>query len=203
MSDAAGWDRRYAVDDYVWKTEPNEFLPPEVEGLAPGRALDLACGEGRNAIWLATRGWQVTGVDFSQVGLDKGRALGQERGVEVEWVCADVTGFVGDEPFDLVVVFYLQVPAEQRRAALVGAARGLAPGATLLVVGHDLANLTDGVGGPQDPLVLFTPDDLVDDLATSGVDDLVVERAERVHRVVPTSGGEAVAIDCLLRARRG
>ena len=78
--DSHGWDQRYVGRELVWTSEPNRFLVQAVEGLAPGRALDLACGEGRNAIWLAERGWQATGVDFSKVGLEKARQLEDARG---------------------------------------------------------------------------------------------------------------------------
>lgn len=200
MTDASYWDDRYSTAEFVWKTEPNRFLPPEVRDLAVGRALDLACGEGRNAIWLATQGWDVTGVDFSEVGLAKAAALARTKDVEVEWVRADVSAWEPSAQFDLVVVFYLQVPEPQRRAAFTRAARGAAPGATLLIVGHDLANLTDGVGGPQDPAVLYTPDDVSNDLLSSGVDGLVIDRAERVDRPVDTDAGPTAAIDCLVRA---
>jgi 2-polyprenyl-3-methyl-5-hydroxy-6-metoxy-1,4-benzoquinol methylase len=91
--DAADWNARYDTAELVWKGEPNQFLPPEVAGLAPGRALDLACGEGRNAVWLATRGWEVTGVDFAGVGLAKGERLAAEHGVTGTWVTADATGW--------------------------------------------------------------------------------------------------------------
>jgi SAM-dependent methyltransferase len=200
--DAAAWDERYRTADFVWKTEPNRFLPPEVEALRPGRALDLACGEGRNAVWLATQGWEATGVDFSATGLEKAARLAASNRVTVEWVCADVTTWEPSVRFDLVVVFYLQLAAGPRRSAMAAAARSLAPGGTLLVVAHDLTNLTHGVGGPQSPTLLYTPDDVRDDLAASGVSDLVVERAERVDRPVETGTGTAVAVDCLVRAGR-
>ena len=202
MSDAASWDERYRTAEFVWTTHPNRFLPPEVEGLAPGRALDLACGEGRNAVWLASQGWEAAGVDFSATGLEKAARLAATNGVTVEWVCADVTTWQPIELFDLVAVFYLQLPEAPRRAAMTSAARALAPGGTLLVVAHDLANLTGGVGGPQNPAVLYTPDNVREDLAASGVSDLVVERAERVDRPVETEQGTVMAIDCLVRARR-
>ena len=202
MNDSAHWDRRYGGADYVWKTEPNRFLPPEVDGLVPGTALDVACGEGRYAVWLATQGWNVTGVDFSEVGLSKAAQLAASADVSVEWVHADVTSWDASELFDLVVVFYLQLPRAQRREAFARAWRALAPGGTLLVVGHDLSNLSDGHGGPQDAAVLYTPDDVVDDLAGAGGGELVVERAERVNRPVDTDSGQVVAIDCLVRAHR-
>ena len=198
--DTSQWDDRYATDDYVWKVEPNVFLVEEVAGLPVGRALDLACGEGRNAVWLAEQGWRVTGVDFSSVGLDKAGRLASERGVDVEWVCADATTWPApDAGYELVAVFYLQLPPDQRRQAIGVAGRALAPGGTLLVVAHDQANLADGVGGPQDPAVLYRPEDVLADLEATGV-EVVVERADTVERAV--AGAERPALDCLVRVRR-
>jgi len=195
------WDDRYAAEELLWRAAPNRFLVEETEHLEPGRALDLACGEGRNALWLAERGWTVTGVDFSPVGLAKARRLGDERGVVVEWIVADVREWQPQDAFDLVVAFYLHLPADQRRRAHRNAAGAVALGGTLLVVGHDLTNLTEGTGGPQDPAVLFTPADVVDDLAGLEV-AFDVERAERVRRPVTTDHGEIEAIDALVRAVR-
>ena len=116
--DQHAWDARYAGDELIWTAEPNRFLVSEVADLPPGRALDLACGEGRNAVWLATQGWQVTGADFSAVGLAKARRLADAHGVAIEWVQADAVEW--DPPagqFDLVVVMYLQLPEAQRRLA--------------------------------------------------------------------------------------
>ena len=155
--DSAGWDRRYEGRELVWTAEPNRFLVAEAEALAPGRAIDLACGEGRNAIWLAERGWQAVGADFSEVGLQKARELAHRRGVNVEWVAADLLDYRPDpRAFDLVLVFYLQVPAAERRPILQAAAEAVAPGGTFLLVAHDSTNLQHGHGGPQDPAVLYT-----------------------------------------------
>ena len=202
MSNAESWDDRYRTAEFVWKTDPNRFLPPEVAALQPGRALDLACGEGRNAVWLATQGWNATGVDYSQVGLDKAAQLAESNHVAGTWVCADVTQWEPEGLYDLVVVFYLQLPETERRIAFGTAARALATGGTLLIVGHDLANLTEGTGGPQSPAVLYTPDDVRLDLHAAGVTDLVIERAERVQRPVDTETGTVTAVDCLVRAHR-
>ncbi len=193
--DKSDWDARYAVDELVWRAEPNRFVVEEVHDLAPGRALDLACGEGRNAVWLAQQGWSATGVDFSNVALEKAARLAASRDVEVEWIAADLTSFEPPEAaFDLVLLCYVHLVAAERAALHAGAARALAPGGTILVVGHDLANLTEGVGGPQDPAVLFTPEDVVRDFA-----GLEIVRAESVRRPVEGSGD---AIDALVRARR-
>jgi len=192
------WNRKHAEGGMLFGVEPNRFLVAEVEDLPPGRALDVACGAGRNAVWLASRGWTVTGVDFSDVALENARALAVSRRVDVEWVRADVREWQPPAgAFDLVAVLYLQLPAAERDAILRGAAAGLAAGGTLLIVGHDLQNLNGGHGGPKDPAVLFTPDDVV-----AALDGLEIERAERVLRPVDTEDGEAQAIDALVRARR-
>ena len=108
------WNARYAQKELLWTAEPNRRFATEVAGVEPGRALDVACGEGRNAVWLAEHGWRVTGVDFSDVALAKGAELAARRGVEVEFVLADVCEYE-PEPgaFDLVGVLYLQLPADE------------------------------------------------------------------------------------------
>jgi SAM-dependent methyltransferase len=193
------WNARYAAKKLLWTAEPNRLFAAEVSDLAPGRALDVACGEGRNAVWLAERGWRVTGVDFSDVALAKAEQLADARGVEVEWVPADVLEY-RPEPrsFDLVAVLYLQLPAPELARALRAAVAAVAPGGTLILLGHDTANLTDGHGGPKDAAVLFTPKDVVTEL-----DELVVERAETVRRTVALPDGEeAIALDAFVRAQR-
>jgi len=201
--DADGWNERYRSTELLWGTDPNRFVAAELSTVPPGRALDVACGEGRNAIWLASMGWRAVGVDFSAAGLERAAALAEKAGVadRVEWVVRDVVAEpLPEGPFDAVVVAYLQLPAAPRRTVLRRAAQVLGLGGVLVVVGHDLANLTEGVGGPQDPGVLFSPDDLVSDL--EGLADIAVEKAEQVRRPVVTEGGERHAIDALLLARR-
>jgi len=199
--DRQQWDERYAGAEFEWSMHPNQFVAAELAALPPGRALDLAAGEGRNSVWLAERGWSVTAVDFSRVGLDKGRALGAARGVadgRVEWVVADLSEYSpARAAFELVLIAYLQVDAALLARVLAGAAAALTPGGTLLVVGHDLTNLTDGVGGPQSPDVLYTPEAI-----TAGLPGLRIVRAERVRRTVERDGAQATAIDTLVRAER-
>jgi SAM-dependent methyltransferase len=192
------WDERYSQRELVWTAQPNRFLVAEVEDLAPGRALDVACGEGRNAVWLASQGWEVTGVDFSPVGIAKARRLAEECGVEAVWEVADTT--IWQPPagsFDLVIMFYLHLPPAALQSVLEHARRGLAPGGTLLIVGHALRNLTDGYGGPPTADGLYGPDDLV--AALSG---LTIERADEVLRPVEVDGETHTAIDALVRGRR-
>jgi SAM-dependent methyltransferase len=156
----AEWDQRYAGTELVWTARPNVFVVEEAADLPAGTAVDMACGEGRNAVWLARQGWTVTGVDFSGVGLDKAKQLADSAGVEVRWEQADVLAWQPPSVFDLVLLAYLQVPPAQRRAALAVAASATAPGGSLLVVAHDLRNLQDGVGGPSDPSRLWTPEEV-------------------------------------------
>lgn len=196
--DSAAWDERYAATDLVWSAGPNQFVERELADLAPGRALDLACGEGRNARWLSERGWEVTAMDFSPVALEKGRRSNDR----VDWQVGDALTAPLPHELDLVVIAYLQLPEDERTVVVRRAFEALAPGGTLLVVAHDSTNLSEGSGGPQDPRVLFTAEDVLSDLG--GLDPEVV-RAERVGRTVEgpdEHGAEGTAWDALVHVRR-
>ncbi len=197
-TEQAAWDQRYAGPDLVWGSGPNRFVAGELAALTPGRAIDLGTGEGRNAIWLAERGWRVTAVDFSAVGLARAARLAGERGVSVDWVHADLADY---EPapggYGLVLIAYLQLPSAGLARVLRAAAAAVAPGGTLLVIGHDRDNIARGHGGPQDPDRLYTPA-----MVTAELDGLVIRRAEQVMRPVPTPEGERTAIDTLVLAQR-
>ncbi|MFC7386436.1 class I SAM-dependent methyltransferase [Sphaerisporangium rhizosphaerae] len=194
----AEWDRRYEASGLLWTAEPNRFVVEHLSGLRPGRGLDLGAGEGRNAVWLAERGWRMTGVDFSAAGLAKARRMAGEREVAVEWVMADLCEY-RPEPmaYDLVLIAYLHLPPDDLAPVLSRAAGAVAPGGRLLIVGHDVTNLEEGVGGPRDAAVLYTPESVVASLAP-----LAVVRAGRVRRPVPTDDGVRDAIDTLVIAGR-
>ena len=199
--DAGAWDARYGAADQVWSTDPNQFVAAELADLPPGTAVDVACGEGRNAIWLAGRGWTVTGVDFSQVAVDRARTIAGDRAVT--WVVGDALSVELPE-VDLALLAYLQLPGQERRTAVRRAFAALRPGGTLLVVAHDSTNLTDGTGGPQDPAVLYTAEDVLSDLEG---EPFTVVRAERVARTVTKDddhGGQEqrTAWDALVRLVR-
>ena len=198
--DAEAWNERYRASELVWSAGPNQFVEAELSGLPPGRALDLAAGEGRNAIWLARQGWTVTAVDFAQAGLDKGRTL--SRGLDVEWVCADATTWPGDASYDVCVVAYLQLAAAERAGAVRNGYDSVRTGGTFLLVAHDSTNLTEGTGGPADASVLMTAEDVLTDL---GGRTFEVQRAGRVARLVGDGHGEEparTAWDCLVRVVR-
>ena len=189
------WDQRYGASELVWPADPNVFLVAEAADLPPGRALDVACGEGRNAIWLARRGWEVVGADYSPAALRKAAAVAASAGVQVTYVEADATLRSPEGPFDLVAFCYLQLPADLMARALDLAVAQLAEGGTLVVIGHDRRNLADGVGGPSRPEVLLDPE-----AVAAMVPTLEVEVATTVERHV--EGEERRALDTLVRARR-
>lgn len=196
--DAADWDSRYSATDTMWSEEPNVFLVEKVEAMKPGRALDLGCGEGRNALWLAEKGWAVTAVDFSEVAVERGRHWADRRGLEVDFRVSDVTEFDPEpESYDLVIVFYMQLPKDAVRNVLGRAVGAVAKGGTLLVVAHDLDNLEHGYGGPPTAAVLYTTD-----LVLESIGALSLVEAGQVRRSVATSEGEKTAIDTLVLARR-
>jgi SAM-dependent methyltransferase len=190
---AEDWDQRY-TDRQQWSTGPNQLVEELLVGLPPGNAVDLAAGEGRHALWLADRGWHVTAVDFSAVGLARGQA--QPGADRVRWVQADVLQW-SLEPvgLDLVLVAYLHMPEAVLCSLLTRATGWLRPGGRLLVLGHDLESITAGVGGPQEPDILLTVERLT---PVAGL--LEVDRLEQVPRSTP----DGVALDTLLwGCRRG
>ena len=198
ITEQSAWDQRYSGPDLVWGAGPNRFVAAEVAALPPGRAIDLAAGEGRNAIWLAERGWHVTAVDFSAAGLARAARLAAERGVTVDWVLADLLAWQpAARGYDLVLIAYLHLPSAGLARVFRAAAAAVAPGGTLLVIGHDRDNIARGHGGPQDPGRLYTPA-----LVTAELDGLGIRRAGQVLRTVPTPEGERTAIDTLVRAAR-
>ena len=194
------WDERYAGRDYLWDVRPNQFVERHAQDLEPGSAIDLAAGEGRNAVWLARQGWTVTAIDFSQAGLDKAARLARDSGVadRVVTVNADVLAWTPSEPVDLVVIAYLQLTPAQVRSALTRAADWLRPGGRVLVVAHDRSNIEHGYGGPQDTHRCYDVDETV-----AAFEVLEIERAEVVERFVETADGPRTALDTLVIGRRG
>ncbi len=190
--EADDWDRRYA-EARQWSVEPNRTAAELITPLPPGRVLDVAAGEGRMALWLAGAGWEVEAVDFSAVGLRRGQENAPPD-ARVTWRVEDVlTADLGAAEFDLVLVLYLHLPRPRLGDVLARCAAAVRPGGHLLVLGHDRENLTRGVGGPQDPDVLYDPE-----LLGAAVAGWRTSRVERIDRV--TDSGTAV--DTLLFAQR-
>ncbi len=188
---AADWDERYA-EKQQWSSQPNRLVADLLADVPPGDAVDLAAGEGRHALWLAGRGWRAAAVDFSGVGLERGRA--QPGAEAVTWIVSDVrTWTTGEDTLDLVLVAYLHLPQEDTVPLLARAVSWLRPGGRLLVLGHDVENLTAGVGGPPDRAILYSVERLAPVAAL-----LEVDRLEQVRRETPAGS----ALDTLLWGRR-
>jgi SAM-dependent methyltransferase len=195
---ATDWNRKYDERPLVWGAEPNRHVAAELASLRPGRALDLACGEGRNAIWLAGLGWEVTGVDFADVAVARGLARAAGLGLAVDLRVGDVlSAEIAASTYDLVLLCYLQLPPHERRAVVERASTALAPGATFLLVAHDARNLAEGTGGPSNPEVLWSAADATGPLEAAGLE---IEKAGTIARTVVDA--ERPAIDTLVRARR-
>lgn len=203
--DAHDWDERYAAHDLVWSAEPNRFVAELVTPLTPGSALDVAAGEGRNAIWLVKQGWVVTATDYSPVAVERMRALADERlGDRASRLTALVADAMQPAPgapstHDLAVLCYLQLPAAIWRAALAAAIDAVRPGGRVVVVGHAGRNLEHGYGGPSDRAVLYDPDEVVDAAAGQPVQ---VETAQICARPVDTEDGVREALDTVAVLRR-
>ena len=193
------WDERHGQHE-IESEAPDATLVAQVSPLAPGRALDLACGSGTNAVWLAQAGWQVTGVDWSAVALEKARNRAARAEVEVEWIQADLLDWQpAQSAFDLVTVLFLHLVPEERRAVYAAAARAVAPGGRLLVIGHDRQNLGQGPG-PQEAERLFTAAELGAEMEAA-VPGVTTEEALVVHRAPEQGPGP---VDAVLRmVRRG
>ena len=188
---AEDWDERYA-ERRQWSEGPNTLVAGLLADLPPGAAVDLAAGEGRHALWLASLGWSVTAVDFSAVGIVRGRT--RPGADAVTWVAADVlTWSAPPSSLDLVLVAYLHLPEADMTALLGRAVEWLRPGGRFLLVGHDRDNVTRGVGGPQDESILHSVERLAPVAAR-----LDVDRLEQVLR----PKGEGSAVDTLLWGSR-
>ncbi|GAA6525469.1 class I SAM-dependent methyltransferase [Intrasporangium sp. DVR] len=203
--DAKDWDERYATADLVWSADPNRFVEEIVTPFTPGTAIDIAAGEGRNALWLVQQGWRVTATDYSSVAVERMRAraaavLGEEAGRLTPLVAdATVAAPGGPAAYDLVLFCYLQLPASELATALRHGVEAARPGGHVLVVGHAGRNLTEGWGGPSSREVLYDPDEVVD--ATDGL-PVVVEHADIRVRPVETEEGPREALDTVVLLRR-
>jgi SAM-dependent methyltransferase len=199
VDESAEWDERYGGVERMWSGEPNHALRQEVAGLHAGRVVDVGCGEGADAIWLASLGWEVTALDVSSVALDRARAHAAEAGVEVTWVRAGLLD-AGLEAggFDLVSAQYpalRRTPDDAAERALVDA---VAPGGTLLVVHHDVSDPRHAQEHGFDPEEWVGPRDVARVLG----DDWQIEVDEVRERSVTGGAGAHHTHDVVLRATR-
>ncbi len=195
----AEWDERYASMDQVWSGSPNGALVVEVAQLRPGRALDVGCGEGADAVWLARQGWDVTALDVSRVALDRAALHARQAGTTVRWVHAGlVEARLPEATFDLVSAQYpalLHTLGDDAENALLAA---VAPGGTLLVVHHADVDTEQAKAHGFDPADYVSPADV-----TALLDDSwLVETDEKRAREISGGSGAQHTHDVVLRARR-
>ena len=199
--DSRDWDERYAASELVWSAEPNRFVEEIIAPLTPGTAIDIAAGEGRNAIWLVQRGWTVVATDYSPVAIDRMRSraaqlLGDDASRLTPLVAnATVSAPGGAAAYDLALFSYLQLPRAELAAALHAGIEAVRLGGRVVVIGHAGRNLLEGWGGPTSREVLYDPDEVLDAVEGLPVD---VERSGIRVRPVETEEGPREALDTVV-----
>ncbi len=201
------WEERYAGEEYLFGTEPNDFLAQETHRLIPqlpkhGRALAVADGEGRNGVWLAGQGLDVLSVDFSANALAKARALAAERGLSIETEQADL--FAWDWPvasFDLVAAFFIQPGSAQQRILFAAMLAALKPGGMLIFEAHAKAQASSEFGGPDDPDHLYSAASVRQAVegAVEGAEIVVLEEKTIIRRGGRHPGKEAAVVRLIAR----
>ena len=205
MFDEDFWDQRYRSQTAVWSGRPNPHLVAEAAELPPGAALDVGCGEGADAVWLAERGWQVTAADISTTALQRGAAQAEALDADVArrilWQHADLTRWAPRENhFDLVSAQYMHLPPDLRKPLFAGLATAVGPGGTLLIVGHHPSDLQTTMPRPPLPELFYSAEELADSLDADHWEVLVAEA--RPRSASDPTGQEVTIHDAVLRARR-
>jgi SAM-dependent methyltransferase len=203
VSDAEFWDSRYRAQAALWSGEPNARLVEEIADLAPGRALDVGCGEGADAIWLAERGWHVTGADLSAVALERAQSAALHAGVaeRIIWQLGDLlTCTAPATPYDLVSAHFMQLQPSARETLLRRLAAWVAPGGTLLIVGHHPSDLETTARRPRMPHVLYDAAEITALLEPGDWD--VVVAAARERAAADPDGRPIFVHDTVMRAVR-
>jgi 2-polyprenyl-3-methyl-5-hydroxy-6-metoxy-1,4-benzoquinol methylase len=203
--DEHDWEHHYRSHPMLWSGRPNPPLVAEAADLEPGSALDVGCGEGADAIWLAARGWRVTGVDLATSALDRAAehaaAAGDGVATRASWQQVDVTRWDPQETaYDLVSSHFLHLHGKERRELFARLARAVAPGGTLLLVGHDNSDLGTGARRPHAPDMFFTADEVASSLDPCDWEVLVAEA--RPRPAAAHEGDVTTVHDAVLVARR-
>lgn len=184
------WNERYSTTGFIYGTEPNDFLVSVAGRIPKGRILSLAEGEGRNAVYLASLGHEVTAVDASQVGLRKATELARSRGVAINTIVADLSGFVIEaNQWDGIIACYCHLPAQLRRTIHRAAVSGLRPGGVLVLEAFSRKQLEHDTGGPKELDMLMSLDELKEELAGLSFDHAV----ELEREVLEGSGHTGLA----------
>ncbi|MGW0436428.1 FAD-dependent oxidoreductase [Micromonospora sp. NPDC003197] len=205
LFDEAGWEERYRTRPALWSGRPNPQLVVEAAELTPGRALDVGCGEGADARWLAERGWQVTAVDIATTALDRAAAhaaaVGGQVGDRIEWVHADLRDQPpAEDAYDLVSAQFMQLPGEVRQKMFARLAAAVARGGTLLIVGHHPSDLRASAHRMHFPDMMFTAEEVAAALDPAGWDVLIAETRPRT--TLGQEGQQTVVHDAVMVARR-
>jgi SAM-dependent methyltransferase len=201
MFDEQSWDERYREKTTVWSGRPNPQLVDEATDLPAGTALDVGCGEGGDTRWLASRGWKVTAVDFSTVALNRAAGHLGDLAEGVEWVHADLTKWTPPAArFDLVTAHFMHLPTADREPLFARLAAAVAPGGTLLIVGHHPNDLHIAAHRPPVPDMFFTAEEIAKSLDSGHWEIVVAE--ERLRPANPHEGDGIDVSDAILRARR-
>jgi SAM-dependent methyltransferase len=200
--DSNDWDKRYEAADSIWSLTPNQFVVEYLSDLPAGSLIDLAGGEGRNARWFANRGWQAENADFSAVALSKFSERAEQEGLVAQCVatCIDATASEPTfalAPVDLGMIVYLQIDSDGLAIAIISLANAIKPNGTFFGVWHARENLDGGFGGPQDPAVLPTQDELRSACVRAGLSEPLIEIK---HRSVQVDDTERIAFDVVVLA---
>jgi SAM-dependent methyltransferase len=200
--DPTAWIKKYDTPDYVYTKDVNAFVVEFLTDVKPGTAIDLAGGEGRNAVWLAQQGWRVENIDFAQNALDKFMVLAEERGVAERCVatCASALEFTSQlAPVDLALVAYLHIYSHQFEVAMANAVAALKPGGILFGVWHALENIQHNSHGPQNPDTLPSVESLT---ALAHRLGLQIQVCENRDGKVRTTDGPKPSVTVVLLARK-
>ena len=198
------WDKRYEAAESIWSLTPNQFVVEYLSGLPAGSVIDLAGGEGRNALWFASRGWQAENADFSAVALNKFSERANHEGLEDRCIATNIDATASEPsfglaPVDLGMIIYLQIDADGLNKAILSLAKAIKPKGTLFGVWHARENLDGGFGGPQDPAVLPTQSELRLACLEAGLEEPLIEIK---NRIVQVDGTERTAIDVVVLAKK-
>lgn len=198
--DAAFWDNAYRSRQAAWSPEPNDLVVAAVADVKPGRALDVGCGDGADAIWLAERGWRVTASDISSVALERGRAMDQTG--RIEWLQADLLEWTPEaSAYDLVAAHFVHFAAQEREIVFRRLAAAVRPHGTLVVVAHHPSDLQTTAGRWPMPELYYVADDIAALLKPT--EWQIVDAAVRPRSAVDPQGQTITVHDTVFQARRG
>ncbi len=199
------WEQRYGASERIWSGNPNQRLVEQAADLAPGTALDVGCGEGADAIWLAERGWQVTAADISTVALARGAEAAARAGKEIAsritWEQADMRSWdPSPRQFDLVSIQFVHVPHDLMEVLHRRLAQAVRPGGSLLIVEHHPSDLETTIGRPNFPELVNTPEQIA--AALDAADWEIVMAAEPARQATDPEGRSVTIRDTVLHAVR-